>query len=738
MFRAPMPDPRSPLALLPDGGSQAPDLSERPGAARGRPPASAPFQYRPDVDGLRGLAVGLVVAYHAFPRLRTGGFIGVDVFFVISGFLISQIILKALQAGTFSLSEFYRRRVRRIVPGLLVVLSACCLAGWFLMLPSELRWLGNTIKWCVPFLANLYFARAGGYFDPATELNPLIHLWSLGVEEQFYIAWPLLLAWAVRRGITMRFMLGVFGLSLAYSIWSSWHGTPHFYNPATRAWELAAGGILAAWQNMTPGIANGHRAAAHAWSRLAAQAISAVGLMLIIAGAVCWTADTGIPGSWSLLPSTGAALLLAAGPHLGGNWFLASRPMVLLGKISYPLYLWHWPLLAFTRVIIGHRPAAGTAALEMGFACVAAYGTYRLVELPVRYGRLGRKTVPPLLAGLVLLTLAAIVIERQWITGRLSGPLVARWNQAVTDWHYPGQDPPSGFGTLTVASHRERKALFIGDSHIQMYWPRVQRVIETHPDTARSAIFAGYPGCPPLPGIRSPWPNTDCSGFFDYAMRQARRADVDTVVFGAFWEFFFVGEYSPSGTMPQVYGQPAIERLRIPLSSPEAEQAFEQFRAALASLVSSGRRVFILLSNPTSPQFEPRFPPQLRLALHLPSALPGGSAPVVDAGAFEAFVAPVMSRLRRIAAQTGVQVVDPRSTLCAGMLCPAGDSSGFPWYLDSNHLNGVNARERASFIDQMLLGPNAPLGGRSAAGIGGEETPQRGSDGPGRSSPSHP
>jgi peptidoglycan/LPS O-acetylase OafA/YrhL len=699
LARAPAQVPESRLVLRP----------ARPSAIRPHREAHAAPRYRPDIDGLRGLAVGLVVAYHAFPRLHTGGFIGVDVFFVISGYLITQLVLGALQAGTFSLSEFYRRRVRRIAPALLVVLTACFIAGWLLLLPAELEWLGSSIKWCVPFLANLYFARTGGYFDRVAELNPLIHLWSLGVEEQFYLIWPVMLVLAAKRGLALRLMATVIAASLAFSVWSAWHGTPHFYNPATRAWELAAGGILAAWQLLTPRSPARHDAAKHSLAQLGAHASSLAGLVLIVVGGVCWTVDKAVPGIWSVIPSAGAALLIAAGPQtIASRWFLARSPMIFIGKISYPLYLWHWPLLAFTHVVLGHRPPPGVAALEIVIASVAAYGTYRLVESPIRYGELRRKAVPPLLAGLAVLAVAGAALNWRWIGGRLSGPVIIEWNKAVTDWNFPGDvDLRSGLRELTVASHRGRKAVLVGDSHIQQYWPRVQRVIDTHPDSARSAVFTTHLGCPPLPGIRSPWPDTNCSGFFDYAMQQAHRSDVDTVVFGAFWEYYFLGEYLPESSVPRIYGVPAIARAPLQLDSPETRIAFEQFQQTLSSLVSSGRRVFIILSNPTSPQFDPRFPPPLRLALHLPRRLPPGTAPLVDAGPFESFVAPVMSRLRDIAAKSGARVVDPRSTLCDGMICPAGDSQELPLYLDSHHLNGANAREHATFIDEMLLGPDA-------------------------------
>jgi hypothetical protein len=211
-----------------------------------------------------------------------------------------------------------------------------------------------------------------------------------------------------------------------------------------------------------------------------------------------------------------------------------------------------------------------------------------------------------------------------------------------------------------------------------------------------------------MPGIRSPWRDTNCSGFFDYAMDQAYQPDVDTVVFGAFWEYYFLGEYAANSSVPRVYGVPALARAPLKLDSPSTQLAFEQFQRAVAGLVASGRRVFIVLSNPTSPQFEPLFPPGLRLSRHLPRSLPPGSAPHIDVGPFEAFVAPLTRRLQAIAAQTGAKAVDPRSSLCEGMICPAADSNELPLYLDSHHLNGSNARERASFVDEMLLGPDAP------------------------------
>jgi hypothetical protein len=272
-----------------------------------------------------------------------------------------------------------------------------------------------------------------------------------------------------------------------------------------------------------------------------------------------------------------------------------------------------------------------------------------------------------------------------------------------------------------VPSHRERKVLFIGDSHIQQYWPRVKHVIDTQPDSARSAVFAITLGCPPMPGSTTTWRGRSCGGSFDHTVEQAFQPGVDTVVFGAFWESYFLGEYSEARYSRPAEGGPAHTRVPLELGSPEARIAFEQFQWTVTKLVSSGRRVFIVLSNPTSPLFDPVFPPWIRLSLHPPTSLPADSAPRIDAAPFETFVAPVMNRLRDIATQAGALVVDPRSTLCDRMICPAAGPDGIPLYLDSNHLSGYAARERASFVDEILLGPQTQSG--AAVSVSGSQVP---------------
>jgi len=662
--------------------------------------ARAEQSYRPDIDGMRAIAVLAVVAYHTFPRVASGGFVGVDVFFVISGYLITQLILAGLRTGRFSIREFYRRRVRRILPALLVILVVFGAVGWYLLLPSEFARLGKSITWSALFLANALFARGGGYFDPDTEVSPMLHLWSLGVEEQFYLSWPVLMLLAFRRRQTGQVLSAVVASSLAVSLWGAWHGlAPYFFQPAARAWELGAGGMLAA-SRPAPGI-TAHRAAT-----LAAVA----GLVLIAVSVVLLEPDVTFPGARALLPAGGALLLIAAGPDAPLNrHLLASRPMVFVGQISYPLYLWHWPLLCFARIVLGRSAPPGLAVILVGIALVAAYATYRFVERPIRFGRAKGGAVPWLLTGLGAVAVFSASVQWHAIPARLSGPAFKAWEAAATDWSVPFATRPEGILTATVASRRATTALFVGDSHVQSLAARVARVIAANPDTARTGVFAIRYGCPPMPDLAGTQLGERCGESFEHVIELARSADVDTVVFVAFWESYLMNEFSPA----QDKRGPAYDfrdrtHVSLGLDSPLTQRLLDSFQRTIASLVAGGHRVYIVLSNPTSPEFEPLslLPASARLGLRPPERIEV-DAPErsVDAGAYEAYVAPLMRKLRDIAHRTGAEVLDPRSTLCDGMSCPATlRDGGAPTHLDSNHLTSSYARERAGFIDPVLLG----------------------------------
>ena len=339
-------------------------------------------KYRPDIDGLRAIAVLSVVGFHAAPGRVPGGFIGVDIFFVISGFLISSIILKGLQTDRFSLLEFYSRRIKRIFPALLVLLLSCLFIGYFLLLDDELRELAKHITAGAGFVSNVLLWSESGYFDHAADMKPLLHLWSLGIEEQFYIVWPVMLwlAWR-RRFAFLMLTLALCTLSFALNVMQIGSDpVAAFYLPFTRFWELLTGAALAAMMLQSEPAAPQHT--------VARNVASFFGVALLAAAFLLINKERAFPGWWAALPVIGAAFVIWAGTGAWINRKLLSNPvLVWFGLISFPLYLWHWPALSFMRILEGTEPAQWKRLVAMGFAVFLAWLTYEFIEKKIRHRR---------------------------------------------------------------------------------------------------------------------------------------------------------------------------------------------------------------------------------------------------------------------------------------------------------------------------------------------------------------
>ncbi len=375
-------------------------------------------KYRPDIDGLRAVAVLSVVAFHAFPAWMKGGYIGVDIFFVISGFLISTIIFEDLDRKTFSFSGFYSRRIRRIFPALLLVLVASYAFGWFALLADEYKQLGKHIAAGAGFISNLVLWSEAGYFDNSAETKPLLHLWSLGIEEQFYIVWPFVLWLAWKRKFNL---LTLTILVASVALYLNLKGVKKdpiaaYYSPQTRFWELLSGSILA-WFALYKKYALSkcriridyllvriiYREKVQADGRTLSNAISFVGVLLLVYGFWRITRDVGFPGKWAVIPVLGSVLIVLAGPTAWINHkLLSSKVVVWFGLISFPLYLWHWPLLSFARIIEGEIPSRNIRVAIVVLSVVLAWITYRFVERPLRFGENGKAKVAILL---VLMTI---------------------------------------------------------------------------------------------------------------------------------------------------------------------------------------------------------------------------------------------------------------------------------------------------------------------------------------------
>ncbi len=366
---------------------------------------SSTLGYRPDIDGLRAVAVLSVVAFHAFPSWVQGGFVGVDVFFVISGFLISRIIFEKLNDGGFSFGWFYARRIRRIFPALLVVLISTYAFGWFALFANEYVLLGKHVAAGAGFASNFVLWSESGYFDAAGSTKPLLNLWSLGVEEQFYIIWPFIvwLAWKAGIGflsVTILAAVVSFGLNIRGM---GLDPVATFYSPLTRFWEILSGSILA-WMSVRRGGFHAHVRArveycfdmvlppGGRWtgSEVLSNVMSLAGCLLLGYGFFGISRVFSYPGGWALVPVVGAMLVIASGPGaLINKKVLSSRLFVWFGLISFPLYLWHWPLLSLA-AIVEDEPLAREIRLAIVILSIAlAWLTYCIVERPMRSAKNG-------------------------------------------------------------------------------------------------------------------------------------------------------------------------------------------------------------------------------------------------------------------------------------------------------------------------------------------------------------
>ncbi len=368
------------------------------------------MHYRPDIDGLRALAVLAVLIFHAFPSALPGGFVGVDIFFVISGYLITTILLKQMETHQFSLAHFYAQRIKRIFPALATVLIFCLWVGWIALSSGEYKQLGRYTAGGAAFLNNFLFWRDAGYFDTAAATKPLLHLWSLAIEEQFYLIWPLLLlichklsrtTFKARSKVVL--IGAIFCTSLIYSYQLVARDlTADFYSPFARSWELIVGATLAYWHQQSSTLS---------LSKRISLLLAVIGGCLLVAGMTLIDHTRAFPGLWALLPTLGTACLIAAGPssYINRQW-LASRPLVSIGLISYPLYLWHWPLLTFARIFEGQTPTVIVRCLLLLASAGLAFLTYQLIERPIRFPNNHRKTSKAVVSLLCVIMLVLLVV----------------------------------------------------------------------------------------------------------------------------------------------------------------------------------------------------------------------------------------------------------------------------------------------------------------------------------------
>lgn len=625
--------------------------------------------YRADVDGLRAVAILIVVAFHAFPDMFPGGFIGVDVFFVISGYLITSILQHEMQASRWSLVSFYARRILRIFPALILVLLVCLFVGWHTLLAPEYMQLGKHLGLGTLFVSNIGLWWEAGYFDKVSESKPLLHLWSLAIEEQFYIVWPIVL-WVVLRtrlsATRIVFTLGV--ISLLLSAWWVWTDpTQAFYSPVSRAWELLAGAYLA----LNPRIFRPIRPVV--------RRLAFLGLLL---ATVLLNSKMPFPGLIALLPVVASMILVSAPTKQDWTESLLAHPwMVALGKVSYPWYLWHWPLLSFAYII---ESGNASVALRVGLVLASlllAVLTYKLWELPLR--RLPRRMVISLLLlGMVVLGLLGKNIHDRYGLERIRHKNLIQLDQASSqdflDFEKQGLitdakcEKPFKFPERDVCllAHADQpvSAVVIGDSHaVHAFWG-LARAFDAR---GLNLAVRGKGACVPVMAARSGTATSECERHMDTALHEiARDANVRAVA------LVFRGRY-----------------LTEQSSTQERQEFEEKLDATLSLLQSAGKEILYFM-----PVVEPGFDPRLCVG-----ALPLGRKPpyscviekVSDDAKSETLRA---SAVRVLSRWPKVRLIDPNEKFCHQGLCPI-IQDGHSIFKDENHLSEFGSEKLSEILN---------------------------------------
>ncbi len=503
------------------------------------------LDYRADLDGLRAIAVLVVVFNHAGLSIFSGGYIGVDIFFVISGFLITTIIAREIKANEFTLLKFYERRVRRIIPALIVVVFFALLASALLYDSGRFKSFAKSLLATMLFYSNINFWDEAGYFDTPSLLKPLLHTWSLAVEEQFYIVYPLFMvaihAWARKFVRPILVVVGLISLSLAVYAVNTGDASSAFYLAHMRAWELLVGGLLVL--NVFPATSN----------KGINTTLGLIGLLMIVVPVFQYTDKTPFPGLSAVVPVLGTAFIIysnMAGMSLAGR-ILSVSPLVFIGKISYSLYLWHWPLFIFTEYYIIRPLTWLELFLLLAVIFTVSALSWRFVETPFRSRRfLSRRQVFALGFGAmtIIVAVAGIVYRFNGFPAREGSTSLADYLDKETTTHYTDcADVTDDFKSCLIGE-KSQPASFIlwGDSHADSLRRAVERAARKN---GYSGLFTYKLSCPPLFGVSRDFSsvNAKCEKYNHDVMRYlAAHPEITTIILAGRWSFYIEGEYKPS------------------------------------------------------------------------------------------------------------------------------------------------------------------------------------------------
>jgi peptidoglycan/LPS O-acetylase OafA/YrhL len=634
------------------------------------------LKYRSDIDGLRAVAVLAVVIYHAFPNALPGGFCGVDIFFVISGYLISGILFKGLSSGEFSFLEFYKRRVKRIFPSLIAMLILCLGYGWVILFPHEFSQLGKHVAAGSVFIQNITFYKECGYWETESTLKPLLHLWSLAVEEQFYIIFPILmlLFWKAKWPIAPILIFLLTASIVASLVVSQRYRESDFFLTQYRAWEFL-GGALLAWNHFIGGKD----------AEVVRNTTAIVGLIIIALSLILIHEKDPYPGWRAVFPVIGTILVMGSGREAWINkHLLSARIVVWIGLISYPLYLVHWPVLSFLKIIRGNNTGLFIILLALALTMAVTCGIYYLWERPLRSSRSG---VVPIILCFSFMGIGGV----GWLAwNRTIHPLNNTQELLNLEKAMNGKNPmqslgiPLKVGKITVYSIGGwgKQTVYLGDSNMQQYAPRISKRLGKNSGESRGAIFITNPGTPPIPGVRNDWV-TECDEmmplFEKYIQDDSR---IDKVVISGLWRIYFkpTSRYLIDG---------------ISIGQPKGyEKAVKNISKMIEGLQQKGIKVYFVSGMPTGKQLDPANTYQRDfLGKYHKSADLSESEFYKSIGGRWLF-----DWLMNTALISGAQVIDPTAYLIKEGICIRETKDG-PVHCNANHLCDDYARDYAAYLD---------------------------------------
>ncbi|MBS1164575.1 MAG: acyltransferase [Proteobacteria bacterium] len=641
----------------------------------------ADLRYRSDIDGLRALAVAIVILFHLEFSWVPGGFVGVDVFFVISGFLITSLIARQITQDRFSLIDFYERRFRRIYPNLLIVLAVTTILGFLAMVPLTYRPFGRSLIWAPLSASNFAFIGGDGYFDPDNLTKPLLHTWSLGVEEQFYLFFPWLLIFAAKRGYRATWLIaGVVALSLALSVGAAFtNWAPSYFLLPTRFWELGIGALIA----ILP--ASDHLSSPQR------SVLGLAGLLAIAWAALRLSESDPFPGYIALAPTLGAAATIWANGGLAGK-LLSFRPFVWIGRLSFALYLWHWPLISIAAGIGLPPTDTGTRLVIAAVMLALSVVGYFLWEQPIRQRRMlaGRKVFFATLTTfvVVLVGIGALIFEMRGVPQRLPKELVAvdeatRQDSFLIAKRCPaitkGEPTPCPLGDETASGI---SFVIIGDSHAQAVAAEIGDLARTY---HLRGLYLGRAGCPPLAGLTRT-PKSSCPQQHEFAISQIRKYNPKLVILISQWTAV-IGD--PNGG----YKTPLFSN-GSPLA--ESDRLSSVASALNETLIAIGNRQIVTAL--TVPEYNGKAPvvwTQWIERLGVPSS--ATNLTLVEYWKRQTYVKTLLDEAQ--SQHSNLEIVSPTPLFCSTETCVRANGNEI-LYRDNSHLSHAGAQLYAT-----LFGP---------------------------------